>query len=320
MFVTFGNCHSLSDRVLLWTGGAEDSNARDTVLARIDNMWEDCCSVMWVEVTWYYFPEELHCGRLAAHGEREVFESHTSDETEIASVLRKVKVVSKEEYDALPEAQRTQDDVYFCRYHYDPNRHKFMPVIQSLKKASLGALESFKAQGKDRLLAFPDVLGSHKRTRSRMAAALDQADAEAGEEEGEDAARQDAPVEFKSKFDRANHALQLSTMPSCMPCREAEQGEIRCVLRDAISQGHSSGCIYISGVPGTGKTASVHAIIRELKLDAEKGTLSPFIYIEINGQRLPNPKCLYALLLQGLTGRRVPAAQASQTARRGYHC
>jgi hypothetical protein len=73
----------LSDRVLLWTGGGEESSGggRDTVLARLDNMWEDCCSVMWVELTWYYFPEELHCGRLAAHGEKEVFESHTSDET-----------------------------------------------------------------------------------------------------------------------------------------------------------------------------------------------------------------------------------------------
>ena len=207
------------DRVLLWNGGGEASGQRDTILARLDNMWEDCCSVMWVELTWYYFPEELHCGRLAAHGDKEVFESHTSDETEIASVLRKVKVLSKEEFDALPEKERSQDDVYFCRYHYDPNRQKFMPVIQCLKKASLGALQSFKAQGKDRLLAFPDVLGSHKRTRSRTAAALDPPDHEAeamGEETG---THEEGVVEFKSKFDKANHALQLSTVPSTMPCR-----------------------------------------------------------------------------------------------------
>jgi hypothetical protein len=127
---------------------------------------------MWVEVTWFYFPEELHCGRLAAHDEREVFESHTSDETELAAIVRKVKVLSKDEFDALPAAERKRPDTFFCRYHYDPNRRKFMPIIQSLKKASLGGLETFKAQGKDRLLAFPDVLGKHARTRSRTQAGL----------------------------------------------------------------------------------------------------------------------------------------------------
>jgi hypothetical protein len=52
-------------------------------------------------------------------------------------------------------------------------------------------------------------------------------------------------------------------------------------------------------------------MIRELKQQAEQGVLAPFIYIEINGQRLPSPKSLYPLLLQGLTGKRVPAAQVS---------
>ena len=135
------------DRVLLWTGGSEAGKDSDHVLARLDNMWEDCCGAMWVEVTWFYFPEELHCGRLAAHEEREVFESHTSDETELAAIVRKVKVLSKDEFDALPAAERKHPDTYFCRYHYDPNRRKFMPIIQSLKKASLGGLETFKAQG-----------------------------------------------------------------------------------------------------------------------------------------------------------------------------
>lgn len=68
----------------------------------------------------------------------------------------------------------------------------------------------------------------------------------------------------RTKFDIASHALQLSTVPDCLPCREAEQAELRGVLAQAILEGHAGGCIYISGVPGTGKTASVHAIIRSM--------------------------------------------------------
>lgn len=34
----------------------------------------------------FYVPEELYCGRLDSHGEREVFESNLSDENEIACV------------------------------------------------------------------------------------------------------------------------------------------------------------------------------------------------------------------------------------------
>jgi origin recognition complex subunit 1 len=76
-----------------------------------------------------------------------------------------------------------------------------------------------------------------------------------------------APTIHQSKltqFDVASHALQLSTVPDCLPCRETEQMELRGVLAQAIHEGHAGGCIYISGVPGTGKTASVHAIIRQV--------------------------------------------------------
>ena len=78
-----------------------------------------------------------------------MFESNTSDETELSSIICKAKVVCKEEFDMLSAAQRSDNNghVYFCRYHYDPTRQRFMPILQSLKKASLGGLEAFKAQG-----------------------------------------------------------------------------------------------------------------------------------------------------------------------------
>ncbi|KAJ1476866.1 P-loop containing nucleoside triphosphate hydrolase protein, partial [Baffinella frigidus] len=113
---------------------------------------------------------------------------------------------------------------------------------------------------------------------------------------------------------------QLSTVPKTLPCREEEQGQIRSVLREAITQGQIGGCIYISGVPGTGKTASVHAIIREMTRESEAngrpaallaGDIPPFSFIEVNCQRLPKPNALYSLLLQGITGKQAAPVQAA---------
>ena len=55
--------------------------------------------------------------------------------------------------------------------------------------------------------------------------------------------------------------------------------------------------MYISGVPGTGKTATVHQVIRTLKEEYEDGDLAPFKYIEINGMKLTEPNQAYAQIL-----------------------
>ena len=55
--------------------------------------------------------------------------------------------------------------------------------------------------------------------------------------------------------------------------------------------------MYISGVPGTGKTATVHQVIRTLKEEYEDGDLAPFKYIEINGMKLTEPNQAYAQVL-----------------------
>ncbi|KAF8757033.1 P-loop containing nucleoside triphosphate hydrolase protein [Rhizoctonia solani] len=58
----------------------------------------------------------------------------------------------------------------------------------------------------------------------------------------------------------------------------------------------------ISGLPGTGKTATVHAVIRELKGMAMRNEISPFSYVEINGLRIPEPSAAYALLWEAISG------------------
>ena len=59
-------------------------------------------------------------------------------------------------------------------------------------------------------------------------------------------------------------------------------------------------CMYISGVPGTGKTATVHEVVRALHRATEQEELPGFKYIEINGMKLTEPRQAYVQMLQVL--------------------
>lgn len=56
--------------------------------------------------------------------------------------------------------------------------------------------------------------------------------------------------------------------------------------------------MYISGVPGTGKTATVHEVIRCLQQAAENDELPPFQFVEINGMKLTDPHQAYVQILE----------------------
>ena len=57
-------------------------------------------------------------------------------------------------------------------------------------------------------------------------------------------------------------------------------------------------CMYISGVPGTGKTATVHEVIRSLTQGCEDGELPSFKYLEVNGMKLTEPRQAYVEILK----------------------
>ena len=46
---------------------------------------------------------------------------------------------------------------------------------------------------------------------------------------------------------------------------------------------------YISGVPGTGKTATVKEVVRILQDSSQEGDLPSFTFLEVNAMRLTEP-------------------------------
>lgn len=55
--------------------------------------------------------------------------------------------------------------------------------------------------------------------------------------------------------------------------------------------------MYISGVPGTGKTATVTAVIRNLQEMSKDGDIAEFDYVSLNGMRLTEPRQAYVEVL-----------------------
>ena len=72
----------------------------------------------------------------------------------------------------------------------------------------------------------------------------------------------------------------------------------------------SGGCMYVSGVPGTGKTATVTKVVELLRSSQEEGALPDFKLVQVNGMKLTTPQQIYVQIWSQLTGSKVSADAA----------
>lgn len=89
---------------------------------------------------------------------------------------------------------------------------------------------------------------------------------------------------------RATAAFRPGGFQGKLPCREVEQGEIVAHLRTAIRQGGSMQILYVSGMPGTGKTASVLRAVEHLKCTHD---VAAFACVHVNAMRLGTPAAVF---------------------------
>ncbi|GMF12614.1 unnamed protein product [Phytophthora lilii] len=85
-----------------------------------------------------------------------------------------------------------------------------------------------------------------------------------------------------------------------MTGREDERDEIYTALRSSIEQQSAGGPIYISGLPGAGKTSIVKEVIRSLETQRDAGELRNFAWVEVNGLQMPRPDVAYSVLWKAL--------------------
>ncbi|GAA5889888.1 hypothetical protein JCM16303_001490 [Sporobolomyces ruberrimus] len=99
-----------------------------------------------------------------------------------------------------------------------------------------------------------------------------------------------------SPLERAKALLHVSATPESLPCREDQRSRIRQFVEDAVLS-RSGGCLYVHGVPGTGKTATVHSVVRELQNDPD---MDSFTFVEINGMKISEPNAAFSHLWNAL--------------------
>lgn len=72
-----------------------------------------------------------------------------------------------------------------------------------------------------------------------------------------------------------------------LPCRVAERRKIATHLRSGVQQGGSAQVLYVSGMPGTGKTAILLEVLGQLRFE------SPFHLVHVNAMRLSSPSQVF---------------------------
>jgi origin recognition complex subunit 1 len=126
-----------------------------------------------------------------------------------------------------------------------------------------------------------------------------------------------SPSALNSPFQIARNQLHVSSVPAALPCREEEFSTVYSHLEAAITEGSGS-CIYISGTPGTGKTATVREVVAQLHASVQAEELDDFIFVEINGMKVTDPHQSYSLLWQALRGDRVSPSHALELLEREF--
>jgi Cdc6-like AAA superfamily ATPase len=162
---------------------------------------------------------------------------------------------------------------------------------------------------------------SRERRRKELIAAFRQSTLEPSSQEDTPAstANQSVPRvpassnRWQVTLTKASLALQPGAAAGMLPGRETEQDEVTAFLRDAVRAGGRKEVLYISGMPGTGKTASVLEAVRRLQQVKTRTTqfVPSFEFAHVNAMCLSSPGAVFAEIC-----RKIPSA-ASLRRRRG---
>lgn len=284
--------------------------------ARIERLWKEQDGSYWFTGRWFIIPEETSIGRQPHNLKRELFQTNHVDGNQMESILRHCYVKGPKEFEKATEG----DDVFFCEYEYDIHWHTFKRLADAdAEKESDSTSVSENdwdstEDDEDEECEQKHVNGrSTTKTPCSQKAPLSAKAVNVYKGHiiglGKVGAKiiPDVRRRRQTDLDKAKTTLMLASSPGSLPCRNKEIDEITGFVTGALAAGNQclGRCLYIHGVPGTGKTATVLTVMKNLQAKVDAGIIQPYRFVEINGLKLSQPENLYKVLYEALTGHRV---------------
>ncbi|CAM8971528.1 unnamed protein product [Rhodiola kirilowii] len=293
----------------------------DLWAARVESLWKEVDGMYWFRARWYLIPEETEAGRQQHNLRRELYSTNHLSDVEMETVIKHCFVKTPKEF---AKANNEGDDVYLCEYEYDVQWHTFKRLEDVNNAAEDGeeaeSDEDWSSAGRPDSDLEEGTDFDEKQTRASgvsltyLLAANSRKGRKFGLQKiGAKIIPEHARCQKQSELERAKATLLLATLPKSLPCRNKEIEEITTFIKGGICDDQCLGrCLYIHGVPGTGKTMSVLTVMRNLKSEVEGGSINPYNFVEINGLKLATPENIYRVIYEALTGHRVSWKKALQ--------
>ncbi|KAH7862007.1 hypothetical protein Vadar_033606 [Vaccinium darrowii] len=288
----------------------------DLWAVHIESLWKEVDGSYWFRGRWYIIPEETAAGRQPHNLRREIYQTNDFADIEMESVLRHCYVMNPKEF---ADAKNEGDDVFICEYEYDIHWHSFKRLAdidhgeedggEAQSDEDWNSCKGSDSETEDEM-EYEDKKSNNLSTGPSTTHQL-AANSRKGRTFGlQKIGMKRIPGHVRShkqtELERAKATLLLSTLPKFLPCRNKEVEEITAFIKGAICDDQCLGrCLYIHGVPGTGKTMSVLTVMKSLKSEVDAGRIKPYCFVEINGLKLASPDNIYRVIYEALTGHRV---------------
>ena len=118
-------------------------------------------------------------------------------------------------------------------------------------------------------------------------------------------------VEGTSPYDLARAKLQLNYVRT-VAGRKLERIRLKEAIKSFLNRKGLGACLYISGVPGTGKTLCVKEVMKELAKDQLDAEIPEFDFYEVNCLRYDTPKEIFVDMWYQMAGEKLNSIAAQK--------
>ncbi|KAF2312039.1 hypothetical protein GH714_027838 [Hevea brasiliensis] len=264
----------------------------DLWAAHIESTWKEMDGSYWFKGRWYMIPEETTAGRQPHNLRRELYRTNDFADIEMESIIRHCFVLNPKEYAKATEIDNEEEDGEDADSDED---------WISSKDAESGTDEDIEYENEN-------VKNLCARTSSAHGLAANSRKGQffGLQKIGTKRIPEHVRCHKKTELEKAKATLLLAILPKSLPCRNKEMEEITAFIKGAICDDQCLGrCLYVHGVPGTGKTMSVLAVMRNLRYEVDAGSIQPYCFVEVNGLKLASPENIYRVIYEALSGNRV---------------